>query len=258
MTLTNLPTKMISKKILTFFLGTMIVSAVLAPILILAENNDNNQGGKAFCQKISESSAKWVERVLERETKIEAKREEINGKIEERWTKQDQRLLEKREKWDENRTDHFAKLEEKAKTDAQKQALVVFKEAASGAITARRAAINAALEAFRQGVQQAKLSRQLEIDAAKLTFKNAVTAAFETAKTNCASGTSLATVRQNLKDALIAAKEKYRSDYQEIETLQAAIDQQIESRRTAIEKAIQDFKLAMEKARNDFKAATGQ
>ena len=238
----------------TGFLASL-AAIVLLPIWIFAQNANDNQKGKAFCTTISNLASKYDQKVANRETKLEEKRTEITDKISSRWTKRDEKLAEKRAKWNTNREEHFAKLEEKAVTDEQKQAFLIFKQAVTSAIAARRAAIDKAIDDFRQGVEQAKIDRKSAVDALGNTFRNSIQAAFEKAKTDCDSEVDPATIRTNFRAEVKAAKEKFESDRKEMEKLQTSMEVLINTRKEAIKKAVDDFKAAMEKAKADFKAA---
>jgi len=247
--------KVNSKSILiTGFLVSLIAS-VFVPLWIFAQNANDSQKAKGFCNLISNLASKFDQRITDRETKLKEKRAEITNRIAERWDKRDEKLAEKRAKWDTNREEHFEKLEEKAETDEQKQAFLVFKQAVTAAIAARRAAINEAIDDFRRGVEQAKIDRKSAADALRNTFRNSIRAAFEKAKTDCDAGVDAATIRTNFRAEVKAAKEKFESDRQELEKLQTSMETLINTRKGAIKKAIDDFKTTMETAKTDFKAA---
>lgn len=241
-----------------------MVVGILAPVSGFAIlNNANNtstqaQTGKLSCERILALYSNVTQKFVSQETKITQKRGEITSSIQQRWEERDVKLENVRDKWSKNRQEQFKKLEEKFQGDTQKQALIVFETAVSAAISARKTAIDAAIATYRQGVEQIKSDRQVKIDAAKTAYKNAVNAAYEKAKTDCANGVNTTTIRPNLKDAIAAAKTKYQSDYQAIEKISTTMDQFITVRNAAIKKAIQDFKAAMERARTDFKTAMGQ
>jgi len=232
-----------------------LLAIILLPLWIFAQNTNDNQKGKAICTTISNLASKYDQRVSDRETKLEEKRTEITDRINNLWAERDAKLAEKRTKWDTNREEHFAKLEEKAVTDGQKQALLVFRQAVTTAITSRRAAIDEAIKNFRQGVEQAKINRKAKVDTLNNTFRNSVKAAFEKAKTDCDAGVDIATIRENFREEVKAAKDKFESDRKDLEKLQTSMETLITTRREAIKKAIDDFKLAMEKAESDFKVA---
>jgi len=254
-TLVKLSMRVNFKKILkTGFLG-LTIAGVLVPLWIFAQNANDNQKAKGFCNSISNLTSKYDQRITDRETKLETKRVEITNRIAERWEARDEKLAEKREKWDENREEHFDKLEEKAETDEQKQAFLAFKQAVTAAIASRRAAIDKAIDDFRQGVEQAKIDRKSAADTLRNTFRNSIRAAFQKAETDCDAGVDPATIRTNFRAEVNAAKEKFETDRKEMEKLQDMMKTLINTRKEAIEKAIDDFKTAMETARTEFKAA---
>lgn len=255
MVLVNLPAKMNFKKIA---IAAVSVS-ILVPVLVLAQQQGGaTTTGGVLCKTLTGLYPKVNQMVQDRDAKVIQKRTEITARIQERWMEQDGRLSDKRDEWDANRAEHFLALEERFEGDAEKQAVISFGAAVEAAVAARKIAMDAAIAGFRTGIQQAKDGRQTAIDAAKNAYRLAVTAAYEKAKTDCAGGVAPATVRQNLKDALTAAKNKYQADYQALDKFSVSMDQLIAARKAAIEKAIQDFKAAVEKARDEFKAAVGQ
>ncbi len=243
------------KKILKTGLLGLTITGILVPLWIFAQNANDNQKAKGFCNIISNLASKYDQRITDRETKLEQKRNEITNRITNRWAERDTKLAEKRAKWDTNREEHFEKLEEKAGTDEQKQTLLVFKQAVTTAIASRRAVIDKAIEDFRQGVEQAKIDRKSAADALRNTFRNTIRAAFQKAETDCEAGVDPGTIRTNFQAEVKAAKEKFESDRQEMEKLQVGMKALIETRKEAIEKAITDFKAAMETAKNNFKTA---
>jgi hypothetical protein len=245
--------KMNSKPLLCA-IGVALFIVLAVPFLIFAQSS-STESKKVFCDKIADLSAKVSQRISDQETKINEKKKEIENRILNYWVEQDAKLTEKRKGWDEGRTAQYAKLEELAATDAQKQAVTVFKEQAGAAISARRASINVAVSAFRQGLQQAKDSRKIKISATVTAYKNSVNAAFQKAQNSCASGAGAAAIRQNLVNDLRAAKEKYSSDKQSVGEIKDGVLALVTTRKTAIEKAIQDFKTAMESARFQLKTA---
>ena len=250
--------RMNSKKTIFSAVGAVAILSFFSTVIIFAQTGTpkaaGTQASKNFCQRVSEFSSRIDQKITEQNVKLEAKRNETANKISSRRQERTSNLAEIRTKWDESRTEHFQKLREKAETDAQKQALIQFKEAVNSAISTRRAAVDAANSGFQQGVDQAITARKIAADAAVANFRNSVKAAWDKAKTDCASGVNTATVRQNLKSALKSAREKFVSDKQAVEKLRDSMKNLIQTRKQAIEKANQDFKAAMEKAKDDLKA----
>lgn len=252
MILVKLQTKMNFKRIITITIGTITIIGVATPVYIIASPPMSASG---FCNRISNISSDIVQKVKDNNNSIESKRTKITKNLQERWTEQANALLDKRNEWDESRDEHFKALEEKFPNDPKKQTVIVFERAVEAAIVARRAAINKAIADYQQGVQKLKSDRKTAIDAIKTTYEYAITAAFNKAKSDCSNDANPVTTRQTFIDAVKAAKDKYKSDYQAIEKLSTNMDQLIAARKAAIEKAIQDFKVAMEKAKADFASA---
>lgn len=265
------PMTQMSSKIEKQFIGSVkiykiiLVGVVCCVVMVfsgivLARANDSvgeaaNKRVGAFCKLIAELSSRIDQRLTAREAKIEERRAERTYTIAEHWQKRDEKKEEVRTRWSENREEHFAKLEEKLGSDAKKQALAQFRIAATEAIKVRQEAINKGIDEFRLGVQNAIAERKKAVDDAKKVFKDAINAAFAKAKTDCENGIDSATVRTNLQQDLKAAKDKYKSDIQNIEKLQVKMKELIAAKKAATEKAIADFKAALEEAKADFKAA---
>lgn len=250
MILVNPSMKMISKKLLFLLAGI-----ILFPSLVFAQNGNQGveQKIKNFCNQLSNLTSRVDQRASGLGEKLQLKRNEIQNKIQERRENRDVKLEQVREKWDANREEHFTKLEEKAQTEEQKQAVIDFKKAVKDAITARRLAIDTAIDDFKAGTDQAIAERKSAIDKLSDEYESAVKEAITKATTDCASGASAATIRQNLANDLKAARDKFNSEKQALDKLQVEKDQLIAEKKAAFDKAISDFKVAMEKARNDFK-----
>lgn len=236
--------------------GAAILIAVMLPLLVLAQPADT-PGKKEidFCTLLSAISSRIDQNITDRETKLETKRAELQDRVQTKRTEKDAKLLQKRQKWDTNRAEHFAQIENKAQTDAQKQALLMLKQAVQAAIAARRSAIDGAIQSFRQAVNETANSRKAALDGLTNTFRTSVRAALQKANTDCTAGTIPKTVREMLKNAVQAAKQKFITDRQGLEKFKADMEELIAFRKDAIKKAIDDFKAAIEKTRDDFKTA---
>lgn len=250
--LINLSTKMNYNYKKTFAIGfaLLLLTIVLAPVLILAQQNET----RGFCNRISRISSDTGQRFANRSAKLEQKRERIMERIEERRENRDQRYEEKKAKWDANRADHFAKLDERAVTDEQKEVITDFQQAVVEAMRIRRDAVYAAIQEFRQGIEDAKIARKESIDGTIVAFRDLSEAAIEKAQADCNDGVDPKTVRENLRNELKTAREKYVIARQEIEKIDADMEALITAKREAIEKAQDDFKQALEQAKDDFKA----
>ncbi len=250
--------KMNCKNLFSFFIPLIIVSVLLSPIMVSAQRKTIEETKQTICERFISWSAKVLQRITDAETKIDAKRQELKNKLNERWIERSDKIAETRAEWNANREEHFKKLEERSQTDAQKQAVLTFRQAVTSAIEARKKAIDEARETFKKGVENAVSARKTAVDATKLVFKNTVTAAVDEAKAACSANTDIKTIRENLQKKLKAAREKFAADRQTIEKMKDGAQTLITARRNAVEKAISDFKNAMQTAKNTLKPFFGE
>lgn len=216
---------------------------------------NTNKGNSNFCANIDKMT-QLEKRLVENQAKVEQKRQEKEQKIVERWTERNTKQEATRDKWDENRENFFDALEEKAGTDAQKQAVLAFKQAVTAAIQARRAAIDSAIEAFRKSVEEAVASKKNNTEALMNTFRNEIQAAIAKAETDCAlANPDPVAIRTAFQASVRVAKEKFLSGKKGVEGISNSMQALINARKQAIEKATADFKLAMEQARIALRAA---
>jgi len=208
---------------------------------------------------ICDNLEKWVvktDQVLtERETKIVEKQTERLEKLNEKRDNRDQKLEQFRENWNEHWDEHFAMLEEKASTSEQKQALVDFQEAVKDALASRQAAVDSAITQFRTGLDKLIADRKTAIETARNAYLDAYNAAVESAKQACANGGDPSQIKETLKAALKAAKDKFNSDRHAIEKMD--VKKLVEVRQQAFKDALNYFKKVMETERTKLKAAFG-
>jgi hypothetical protein len=208
---------------------------------------------------ICDNLEKWVVKIdqvlTEREMKIEEKQTERLEKLDEKRENRDTKLEQHREQWEEKWEEHFGILEEKASTSEQKQALVDFKEAVEEARASRQAAVDAAISQFRIDLDKLIADRKTAIEAAKTAYINAYNAAIQNAKQACIDGGDPSQIKETLRTALKAAKDKFNSDRQVIEKLD--LKSLVEARQRAFREALEYFKKAMEEARTELKTAFG-
>jgi len=239
------------KKIFTIGIALLFVTVILAPVLILAQQNRAN----GFCNRVSKIYSDTGKRFGNNNAKVEQKRERIEERIEGRREERDQKYEQKREKWDANRADHFAKLDERAVSDEQKEITTEFQEAVVAAIRIRRDAVYAAIQEFRQGLDDAKIARKGSTDQAIIDFKASSEAAIEKAKAACEAGIiDPKTIQENLRNDLKTAKQEYIIARQEVEKVDTDMEALITAKREAIEEAQDAFKERLEQAKDDFKA----
>lgn len=245
-----------------FFILSVALFVLGVSTLVYAQNENAGSTGKEnaadnFCSKISELGSKVDQMITGKLVNLDSKRSERDKKLGEKRAEIDQKLGENRQKWDSNRAEHYAKLQEKADTDAKKQALLNFISAVDKAIADRRTAVNAAQDAFRNGIDKLLTSRGTKADQITAEYKKAIEDAVAKAKSDCSDSSKSATIRQELKDALKVARQKFTSDKQGIDKLGEQVKTLIDVRKAAFEKAKADFQTAMNKAKADLKAVFG-
>lgn len=214
-----------------------------------------NQAQGNFCERIGESFSKFNGRLFERQEKLQTKRGKIDEKIAERQQKREELKEQLRIRFEENRQEHFSALEEKAGNDAQKQAVLRFREEATIAIQKRQETVDSIISAFRTEFEQAVASRKAAIDSITAVFEEAKKQAADKAEADCLAGIDQQTIRQNLRDALKAAQDKFRTDNQAIAKLQDSLKQLIEQKKQAMEQVQNTFRIEMETIKNELKDA---
>lgn len=211
-----------------------------------------------FCSKFSEMAASIASRLAERQAKVT---DFINGQ-EERldWRRngRDADLAGKRSKADQRRSEWYERLEDKADTDAEKDAVVKFKQEVEDAVDARRDAVGAAIEAFRQGVDTAIAGRKDAMKTARDMFKASVDAAVAKVKADCDNGETTMTIRSNFKTSLKAAREALKTDRKNADKVGTQVKALAETRKTAVKQALSDFDTALKQALSDLKKAFGE
>lgn len=246
------------KKIFISTLGVVMTAAILLPGLILAQTGEATETLRGFCGRLSDISSKIAQRMDEKEVRLEEKRTEILNNLETRRGERDAKLTEKRVEWDTKRTEVFAKLEERAGTDEQKQAVAVFVAAVQAAVAVRRASVDAAVQGFRGGLAEAMAARQAAVDGIVSAFRASTEAALQKASSDCQAGVTPATVRENFRVELVAARNKFASDRQEIDKLRTSREALLTARREAIKEAVDAFQVVLEQARAALKASFSQ
>ncbi|MBI2120502.1 MAG: hypothetical protein HYT94_02670 [Parcubacteria group bacterium] len=241
-----------SKKIASAFVSAAVVSSMLIPATLFAEEASATNG---FCAKFPEFSAKATERVNEREAKFNAKRTEQLKKFSDNRAEVDAKVTELRAKADAERNAQAEKLRARATTPEQKAAVEIFVTTLHDAIAARRADVDAARGTFRTELDKIRTDRRSAVDAAVAAFKSSFTAALDKAKTDCAAGAASKTVRTQTVAALKSAKTALQTAIKGLEKNKTAIEALKTVRNNAFKKAQDDFKVIRDKARTDLKAA---
>lgn len=233
----------------------IILSILFVPIGALAEDNtsgtnttgDNTTGSNAtnkqglFCQNVDKWTSTIETRLADREAKVVAKVKERDTNVANRRAERDANLENKRDGWDTNRAERYANLEAKATTEEQKQAVMDFEDTIDTAVAVRRAAIDGAITTFRGEVNKLVAARRQAVSAAVNTFKSAVAAAGTKAKEDCSNSVAAATVRQNYRAALKAARDKFQADKQAIDKIGTQMQALAQTRNAAVKQAVDSF-----------------
>jgi len=200
---------------------------------------------------------KWEINMQERVNKLNQIRTERQNRFDDRKENRDERNANRKQENDKRWEEYFAKMEAKAQTDAQKQAVLNFKKAVLAAIQAKRTAIETANGIFKATVQQVINERKSSVDTLAAQFRTEVQAAIQKAKNDCSTGSDPVQVRETLRVAIKAARDKFQSGRQEIEKIQGKLEVARNAHQTAVKNAQTSFKTALETAKNIFKAAIG-
>ena len=243
-----------------------VIGSLIAPQFLIAQTMSPSprpsqsmspQQGKTFCARLPQTFGKIEQQLKSKVEKLGSKRVDRNSSIQKRRSNQDTQLTSIRTEWDKNRQEHYAKLESLASTDAQKTAVLNFKNAMEAAVAQRRIAVDNAKKTFRDNVTQTLKDRQGAIDTIHSSFKTALGTAYSKAQTDCSSGVDPKVVRSELRASIKAAREKLTRELSGVEKNKVSSEALIKQRQEAFRKALESFRQSAEKARKDLKAVLG-
>jgi len=249
------------------FLLLTIISVSLLLISPAVNAQDQNKTGadlpkdtaKNFCTNFSSLSDKYKQNIDNQIAKLQEKMNNEAQKIQANRQTFDNGLENNRAKWEKNRQGIYDKLSNKAVTDAQKQALAVFKTAIEAAATARENAIDAARTAYRQGVDQLVSQRKTEILQNFDNFKSALQSTTQQILNSCSSGiTSPAYIRQIYQQNMNAARTARVTALQGIDKIGPKIKELAQIRNAAVQQAMRTYKSALGAAIANLKTAFGE
>lgn len=211
-----------------------------------------------FCENFTSRIEEMQSKLAERKTKFTERKESRAERFEDKRDTRDNALTDKREEQDARRNAWYEKLEDAADTDEKKAALAAFKKTTEDAVEVRRTAVDAAIEAFRDGVDAAVAGKKDTRSTAADAFSAAVTQAIATAKSDCAAGKDMTTVRSAFNAALKTARTNLQSERQESAKLGDTIKDLAAKKKAGIQTALTTFKSTMDQARTDLKKAFGE
>lgn len=250
-------------KIISKFLGTLAVLALVVPMSTYAAFGRGNSGedkglksGGMFCENIEKISSKITEDMSSKSEKFEGKKETRFGHIDERRGARDNKRIQNRSEIDVKRDVKVDALLAKADTDAERAAVAKFEATLNDAAAKRRASVDAAVKTFRAGVDEILNGKFGNLDSAIATFKTKINQAISDAKADCAKGTDDQTAKESFMADVKAAREELKTG--RTGEIKAQIQALAEARKTSVQNAINSFKTTMEEARNDLKEAFGE
>lgn len=197
-----------------------------------------------------------MSRVQERGNTFEERRENQEGRYEERKAARLAQVLEKREKADEVRASGYTRLEALAQTPEQEAAFATFKTTVEEAVSQRRSTIDAAIETFESTVQSLWEDREDAAAAYASDFETDMNELFETARTQCDDDEDPGTVRTQLREGINALRTQYQTRAQEM-TYRAEYTAAREALQQATRTAWDEFRLAVGAAKADLRTAFG-
>lgn len=217
---------------------------------------ENSGSGGVFCKSFDMIVTKTTSEVSKRGSSSDGKWKQSASDIAAKRAEWAAKVAAARAEAAKQREANFAKLDTAATTDAQKAAVVKYKETVLAAVATRQAAYDANFDAYFKAVDALLASQKDNSGGDVNGFKAAVSAAVEKAKASCAAGVSSDTVKNQLKTDLKAARESFKSQRS---TDKNSIKEQLkalkETRKTANAKARDAFKSTLEAARTELKAA---
>jgi hypothetical protein len=237
--------------------ASALLVTIILPSISFAEMSDVSEksiAGSQFCKTITNREQELNTKIDDKKDKLEITRHDrLNKKSADR-AERDAKLSEHRQDVDSNRDDQVKKLETKATTDAQKAAVVEFKQTLTTALATRRAAVDAAITGFRADVDRVTTNRNITVDTAIKNLQSARQVALDKAKSDCAAGMDGVAAKANFEASMKTAQTAFQTAksgfIKKDEVTTAATNRKI-----AITKAMDDFKTTMTAAQVKLKAA---
>ncbi len=235
--------------------------ALIVPSFVLAQTGTTDVVSAPvranFCTSVRDIGAKVVARIVERQTRYDAKRIEVAANIKTRLEGRTAKGTSARKAEDAKRAEAAAGLTALAKTDQQKAAVAKYVAAIHEAVAARQSAVTTAVSSFRNAVEAAATARQTGTKAIVDTFLVDANTAIQKAYEDCASEVKPLVARANYAKAMSAARVKMVASVKALDSRRDTLKPVAVARRAEITKAISDFKTATELARKELKGALG-
>lgn len=222
-------------------LALVLTVATSLPSFAVSTNGNggsDNSNGANFCTRVPNLRSSNENAVA---TKLKVMKADFSSQLsnisQQRKTTNDQKLATIRSEAQVGFEAQIKILEDKAGlTETQKTAIATFKTDMEQAQTTRKTAVNAARTTYRTALTETVQAHQSTLTNAANAYQTAVQTAFAAAKTDCANGPALGTLRTSIKTArqtLTASRANNQS--------RSNIQQLMQTRNTAIKTANQEF-----------------
>lgn len=231
----------------SFALGSLLVS----PLTTFASGD--------FCASIEGAGPSSVTSKIDaRKEKISLKAEERSAKLTSHFDEMESRMNEKESLFESKKAEMFSSLDEKADTDEETSAVETFKNSINEASGTRSSSIDSAFETYKNAVTSLGEDRSAEIDAVVSTFEASVDSAIDEARSSCEAGTPANEVRAEFKSDMDVAKDALANSIEGFsgvrDDIKALHDTFVES----VKSANETFKNAVLSAKETLKDSLGE
>ncbi|MBU6500299.1 MAG: hypothetical protein KGJ89_00480 [Patescibacteria group bacterium] len=252
------------KKLINYSLILVVATASIAPVFVSAQgrpttagNSTGTAAGANFCSALGQRLDNLENKATDMLNQLQGKRSDRESQLQSRWDKYLSNASDREASTSARFAADIQKLDERATSTEQQAAVIAFETAVKTALNTRNTAIRAALQTFRDGVISALKAREDATNKAFTDRINALKAAADKAKTDCANGVSPSTVRQNFVAAVKAAQNNFTAAKKADNTFGSTMKSLTEAKNAAFQKAQSDFRAAVLAARDALKSALG-
>ncbi|MFA9263093.1 MAG: hypothetical protein ACEQSB_07185 [Undibacterium sp.] len=210
---------------------------------------------EAFCTQFAETKSKLETALSEKDARV---KDYLGGLVEnlgDRRANRDAKREGLRSEADQKRSAWYERLNARAKTDAEKDAVLKYQERVEEAVDDRREEVDDAIKSYRESVDTLVEKRRATIESARLAFHTNVLAAITTVEQGCTNGAATLTITKNFKTALSAARTKLAADKKSASMLEGQIQSLVETRKKSVTAAFAQYEAALKAAKADLIAA---
>lgn len=238
------------------FAFPLITQAVTPPLP--TGRGDQKQVNGAICLRLENATGTMRTRLDENKKRWDSRKTERIANWTEKSENLADKLKERRTNADDRREDNLEKLREKYADPDQQAVIDAFQDAVEEAVLDRRKAFDAAHKAFREGLDASLSKRQESIRTALAAMQTAIQEAIADAKTACVAGESAEQIKADLMGAIQDARDEFKSERESLDKVSTELETLRETRKAAVKKAQDDFHEALKAAKADLKEALGE